>query len=92
LTFAAEEGEPIGIELCGHFLTVATLLGWVKVWDLSRREAKLHANPKYLNDVILDFGEIILARYVVKKIEFYFYSPNIITAGQIVRAAKYQLL
>jgi intraflagellar transport protein 140 len=64
LTFAADEGEPIGIELCGHFLTVATLLGWVKVWDLSRREAKLHANPKYLNDVILDFGEIILARYV----------------------------
>ncbi|XP_065332097.1 intraflagellar transport protein 140 homolog [Cloeon dipterum] len=62
LTFASDEGEPIGIEICGSFLTVATLLGWVKVWDLSRREAKLHTNPKYLNDVIHDFGEIILAR------------------------------
>lgn len=62
LTCLADEGEPIGIELCNHFLTVTTLLGYVKIWDLSRREAKLHSKPKNINDVITDFGEIILAR------------------------------
>lgn len=62
LTCLSDEGEPIGVELCNHFLTVTTLLGYIKVWDLSRREAKLHAKPKNLNDIITDFGEIILAR------------------------------
>ncbi|KAF4520565.1 hypothetical protein B566_EDAN011118 [Ephemera danica] len=63
-TFAClgEEGEPIGLELCSHFLTVTTLLGYIKIMDLSRREAKLHVKPKNMNDVIRDFGEIILAR------------------------------
>lgn len=31
------EGRPIGIQLCGSFLTVATAAGWIKIWDLSRR-------------------------------------------------------
>ena len=99
MTFAAEEGEPIGIELCGHFLTVATLLGWVKVWDLSRREAKLHANPKYLNDVILDFGEIILARYdysensvLISQTEYFYGRSNCEGSKVSITAAKSNLL
>lgn len=31
------EGQPIGMQLCGSFLTVATAAGWIKIWDLSRR-------------------------------------------------------
>jgi hypothetical protein len=34
------EGRPIGMELCGSFLTVATAGGWIKIWDLSRRYGK----------------------------------------------------
>jgi intraflagellar transport protein 140 len=38
------EGQPIGMHLCGSFLTVATAAGWIKIWDLSRR----YSNGKYL--------------------------------------------
>ena len=31
------EGHPIGMHLCGSFLTVATAAGWIMLWDLSRR-------------------------------------------------------
>jgi intraflagellar transport protein 140 len=34
------EGRPIGMGLCGSFLTVATAAGWIKIWDLSRRYSK----------------------------------------------------
>ncbi|XP_069684990.1 intraflagellar transport protein 140 homolog [Periplaneta americana] len=56
------EGHPIDMQLCGAFLTVATAAGWIKMWDLSRREAKIHSNPKNLEEVIDDFGEIIMAK------------------------------
>jgi intraflagellar transport protein 140 len=31
------EGQPLGMQLCGSFLTVATAAGWIKIWNLSRR-------------------------------------------------------
>lgn len=48
--------------VCTHFLVVATEMGAVKVFDLSRREAKHHAGPKYLRSSIMEFGGIISAK------------------------------
>lgn len=31
------EGDPILLDVCGNFLVAGTSLGYVKVWDLSRR-------------------------------------------------------
>ncbi|XP_071443964.1 intraflagellar transport protein 140 homolog [Hetaerina americana] len=57
-----EEGEVCGIHLTTPYLIVFTLQGFVTIWDISRREAKIHVHPKRLGDVIPDFGEIICAK------------------------------
>ncbi|KAG8223373.1 hypothetical protein J437_LFUL001251 [Ladona fulva] len=62
LNMLDEEGEPAGINLTPPYLVVFTLLGVVKIWDVSRREAKVHVQPKRLDTVIPDFGEIISAK------------------------------
>lgn len=50
------------MDLTGPYLTVATLNGILKVWDLSKREGKLHTKPISAVDVIDDFAEIIEAK------------------------------
>ncbi|XP_063235193.1 intraflagellar transport protein 140 homolog [Bacillus rossius redtenbacheri] len=62
LPFSDAEGQPICMQLCGGFLVVATSGGVLKLWDLTRREARLHCQPKSLGEVLFDFGEVILAR------------------------------
>lgn len=57
-----EEGEPITMELTGQYLTVASLNGILKIWDISKREAKLHTRAMAAYEVINDFAEIIEAR------------------------------
>ncbi|XP_076752394.1 intraflagellar transport protein rempA [Xylocopa sonorina] len=57
-----EEGEPITMELTGQYLTVASLNGILKIWDLSKREAKLHTRAMATYEAINDFAEIIEAR------------------------------
>ncbi|XP_046399396.1 intraflagellar transport protein 140 homolog [Ischnura elegans] len=57
-----EEGEVCGIHLTAPYLIVFTLQGFITVWDISRREAKIHVHPKRLGDVIPDFGEVISAK------------------------------
>ncbi|KAG7210438.1 hypothetical protein KM043_011970 [Ampulex compressa] len=57
-----EEGEPITMELTGQYLTVASLNGILKIWDLSKREAKLHTRAMATYEAISDFAEIIEAR------------------------------
>ena len=37
LQFPEAEGDPILLDVCGNFLVAGTSLGYVKVWDLSRR-------------------------------------------------------
>ena len=37
LQFPDAEGRPVGLDLCAHFLLTYTLLGHVKLWDLSQR-------------------------------------------------------
>ncbi|XP_043280056.1 intraflagellar transport protein 140 homolog isoform X2 [Venturia canescens] len=57
-----EEGEPITMELTGHYLTVGSLNGILKIWDISKREAKLHTRAMTAYEAINDFAEIIEAR------------------------------
>ncbi|GAB1869232.1 Intraflagellar transport protein 140 homolog [Camponotus japonicus] len=57
-----EEGEPITMELTGQYLTVASLNGILKIWDLGKHEAKLHTRAMATYEAISDFAEIIEAR------------------------------
>ncbi|KAJ1532231.1 hypothetical protein ONE63_000848 [Megalurothrips usitatus] len=57
-----QEGRPLSMELNGTFLTVTTDIGFIKMWDFSRREAKVHGQAKDIAEILPDFGEIILAR------------------------------
>ncbi|XP_036142588.1 intraflagellar transport protein 140 homolog [Monomorium pharaonis] len=57
-----EEGEPITMELTGHYLTVASLNGILKIWNLGKHEAKLHTRAMATYEAISDFAEIIEAR------------------------------
>ena len=41
LTFTDAEGEPITLDIMGNFLVVATSLGHIKMWDVSRRQPKM---------------------------------------------------
>ncbi|XP_014295650.1 intraflagellar transport protein 140 homolog [Microplitis demolitor] len=57
-----EEGEPITMELTAQYLTVASLNGILKIWDLSKRLAKLHTRTLAVSKVIKDFAEVIEAK------------------------------
>ena len=37
MTFAEPEGRPVSLDVCGSYLVVATDLGILRVYDLSRR-------------------------------------------------------
>ncbi|XP_076446737.1 intraflagellar transport protein 140 homolog [Babylonia areolata] len=62
MTFAEPEGQPVSLDVCGHYLVVATDVGIVRVYDLSRREAKAHTNPKNLADIVPGFGSVVSAK------------------------------
>ena len=62
LTLSDNEGFGLSLDINSSFLVCATLNGCLKMWDLSRREAKSHAHPKYLSEHITNFGEVISAR------------------------------
>lgn len=40
ITLAEEQGKPNQLDVGGNFLAVATTANVIKLWDLSRREAK----------------------------------------------------
>lgn len=62
MTFAEPEGHPVSLDVCGQYLVVATDVGIVRVYDLSRREAKAHTNPKNLADIVPGFVGVIGAK------------------------------
>lgn len=37
LQFSEAEGDPILLDVCGNFLVAGTSVGYIKLWDLSRR-------------------------------------------------------
>uniref|UniRef100_A0ABM5F0W3 Intraflagellar transport protein 140 homolog n=1 Tax=Pogona vitticeps TaxID=103695 RepID=A0ABM5F0W3_9SAUR len=52
LVFSESEGNPCLLDVCGNFLTVGTDLAHFKIFDLSRREAKVHISSKALADLV----------------------------------------
>ncbi|KAM6423733.1 intraflagellar transport protein 140 homolog isoform 2-T2 [Liasis olivaceus] len=52
LSFSESEGNPCFLDVCGNYLTVGTDLSHFKIFDLSRREAKVHCSSKALADLI----------------------------------------
>lgn len=43
------EGEPIGMSLCGNYLTIFTIEGYLKVYDVSDRDPKLITSKSMVN-------------------------------------------
>ncbi|XP_041061994.1 intraflagellar transport protein 140 homolog isoform X2 [Carcharodon carcharias] len=58
LMFSETEGNPCHLHICGNFLVVGTDTSHVKVFDLSRREAKPHCNAKNLAEHVTSLGHI----------------------------------
>ncbi|XP_028905060.1 intraflagellar transport protein 140 homolog [Ornithorhynchus anatinus] len=58
LMFSETEGNPCLLDVCGNFLAVGTDTAHFKVFDLSRREAKVHCNCKSLAELVPDMGTI----------------------------------
>lgn len=59
LSFTSQEGPPITMTVGGDFIVCGTENGFLKVWHVGRREAKLHMQPKDLTKIVENFGEII---------------------------------
>ncbi|MBN3275130.1 IF140 protein, partial [Polyodon spathula] len=58
LVFPEMEGTPQLLSVCNTFLVVGTDAAHIKVFDLSRREAKPHCNAKSLAALIPNLGAI----------------------------------
>lgn len=61
LSFSAQEGPPITMKVGGDYIVCGTENGYLKIWHIGRREAKVHMQPKDLNKIIDNFGEVIEA-------------------------------
>ena len=55
LTLTENEGQATHIGVHGKFLIVGTSNAYVKIWDLSKRDARLHVHPIHLRERIPDF-------------------------------------
>lgn len=55
-------GRPIGANLTNKYLTVFTINGIIKIFDISHHDPKLITQPKNGNDLFANFGEIIMAK------------------------------
>ncbi|KAH8409514.1 hypothetical protein KR222_007700 [Zaprionus bogoriensis] len=56
------EGKIIGMDLTGSYLTVFTMNGYVKAYDVSRHDPKLLFPSKSGHEIFDDFGEFILVK------------------------------
>ncbi|KAF5894331.1 intraflagellar transport protein, partial [Clarias magur] len=58
LVFTEAEGNPVLLSVCGSYLAVGTDTAHVRVFDLSRREAKPLCNAKNMAELIPDLGAL----------------------------------
>ncbi|XP_028845087.1 intraflagellar transport protein 140 homolog isoform X2 [Denticeps clupeoides] len=58
LTFSEAEGNPVLLNVCRSFLAVGTDTAHIRIFDLTRREAKPLCNAKALAEVIPDLGAL----------------------------------
>lgn len=70
ITSTVNEGEPIGADVTNNYLTIATMEGYLKIYDLSENQPKLVTPFKSLIDSIEDFGEVIQAKTNSKGTQF----------------------
>uniref|UniRef100_A0A8C0VEY6 Intraflagellar transport 140 n=1 Tax=Cyanistes caeruleus TaxID=156563 RepID=A0A8C0VEY6_CYACU len=59
LVFSEAEGNPCLLDVCGNFLAVGTDQTQLKIFDLSRREAKVHCNSKSLSKLLPGCRDIV---------------------------------
>ncbi|XP_033108707.1 intraflagellar transport protein 140 homolog [Anneissia japonica] len=57
-----DDGEPVAMEISDKYFVVATSTGFIKVYDISRREAKPHCPPKNFAEIIPDLRVIKSAK------------------------------
>ncbi|XP_035773197.1 intraflagellar transport protein 140 homolog [Anopheles albimanus] len=62
IVFSEHEGKPIGADLHGPFLTVFTLNGYLKLYDVSRHDVKQLQPARCGYNMFEKFGEIIAAK------------------------------
>ncbi|KAG7507575.1 intraflagellar transport protein 140-like [Solea senegalensis] len=58
LTFSKAEGNPVLLSVCQAYLVVGTDTAHIRVFDLSRRDAKAHCSTKNLADQIANLGAL----------------------------------
>ncbi|XP_061911877.1 intraflagellar transport protein 140 homolog [Entelurus aequoreus] len=58
LTFSKAEGNPVLLSVCQSYLVVGTDTSHIRVFDLTRRDAKAHCNAKNLADQIPNLGAL----------------------------------
>ncbi|KAL7372671.1 hypothetical protein ABVT39_020471 [Epinephelus coioides] len=58
LTFTKAEGNPVLLSVCQSYLVVGTDTAHIRVFDLSRRDAKAHCSAKNLTDQIANLGAL----------------------------------
>ncbi|XP_067431653.1 intraflagellar transport protein 140 homolog [Thunnus thynnus] len=58
LTFSKAEGNPVLLSVCQSYLVVGTDTAHVRVFDLTRRDAKAHCSAKNLADQIANLGAL----------------------------------
>ena len=62
------ESDGVGLQLDvrpGPYVACSTRLGVIRMWDVSKRDARQHAHPIMLRDKIPDFGSVLSMRYVI---------------------------
>ncbi|XP_053388212.1 LOW QUALITY PROTEIN: intraflagellar transport protein 140 homolog, partial [Mercenaria mercenaria] len=62
INFSEVEGQPVCLDVCGTYLLIGTDIGILKVFDLSRREAKPHSHPKNLHELVPGFGSLLACK------------------------------
>lgn len=55
-------GKPIGADLTCHYLTIFTINGFLKLFDISKHEPKQMIHSKSGYDLFQNFGEFIHAK------------------------------
>ena len=66
LHLSEAEGEGITLDVSGNHVVCSTRNGAIKIWDVSKREARaIHAHPIMLKEKISDFGHVLSLRVAV---------------------------
>ena len=66
LHLTESEGEGVSLDVSGNHVVCCTRNGAVKIWDVSKREARaIHSHPIMLKEKISDFGHVLSLRVSV---------------------------